>query len=398
MMKSLACTMALAALSLIMASGALAQNSNFGTINLRPGFSPDPWGARGTSGGASNASHIDARCSGWISGAPDHVLKVQSHFGFLRIFAESSDDTTLVIQTPRGQVLCNDDAYGLNPSVEGRFPAGTYRVWVGSYTQGESSSYRLGVTELRSVEPGSGHTASGSRGLDHRLVLDARRGNFDPVRLRSGFTPDPLHATGVSGGQFDGSRLGSECRGWIAGQPDHIMTLRGDLEFFRVFASSREDTTLIIRAPNGRFFCNDDTDGVDPAIERNHWRRGTYRIWVGSYREGESARYELGFSELPAEGDVGRVRIDPAPVVRVRGRGHRRGRRRAPDCREAVLAAGHPSSSLIHCEDVDPYCAVAVINAGHSPASLIHCDGVDRRCAVSMMENGRNPSEMVHCE
>ena len=299
--KLLVSATALVAVSLMTASGVSAQNSNFGTITLRPGFTPDPHVANGTSGGASNANSINSSCTGWISGTPDHILRTRGNFNFLRIFAESSDDTTIVVQTPQGRVLCDDDTYGLNPSVEGNFPAGTYRIWIGSYTQGENSAYRLKLTELRSVQPGSGGGASGNSGggdADRGLQLEANRGNFDAVRLRTGFTPDPHRTTGTSGGQLHANRLGGDCRGWIAGQPDHIMTLQNNFSFFRVFVRSQEDTTLVIRAPNGQFYCDDDTNGLNPAIERNRWRRGTYRVWVGSYSEGENARYNIGFTEL----------------------------------------------------------------------------------------------------
>ena len=116
-----------------------AQPSNFGTVALRPGFTPDPHAASGTSGGQANANNVNSSCRGWIASNPDHVFQAQGNFNFLRIFAVSNGDTTLLIQTPNGQVRCNDDTFGTNPSVEGNFGPGTYRVWVGSYQQGQNS-------------------------------------------------------------------------------------------------------------------------------------------------------------------------------------------------------------------------------------------------------------------
>jgi hypothetical protein len=287
----------------VAAGAAKAQQSNFGTIDLTPGFVPDPHVARGTSGGAQNASTMSNRCRGWISRTPDHILVTRRDFDFLRIFAEAAGDTTLVIQNARGHVLCDDDTYGRNPSIEGDFPAGAYRVWIGSYSQGENVRYELKLTELQSVTPGSNSGASGNTnaspgGADRGLQIDATRGNFDPVTLRSGFTPDPVRKSGVSGGELNSERLGNGCRGWIAGRPDHVLRLQGNFNFFRIFVNSDSDTTLVVRMPNGRFVCNDDTNGLNPAISRNRWRRGLYRVWVGSYQEGDNSRYNIGFTEL----------------------------------------------------------------------------------------------------
>ncbi len=249
------------------------------------------------------ASRMDSSCRGWISRTPDHILVTRRAFSFLRIFAEASGDTTLVVQNARGRVLCNDDTYGRNPSLEGDFPAGAYRVWVGSYSQGENIAYQLKLTELQNVTPGSGGNdgagnANRPGDADRGLQIDATQGNFDAVTLRSGFTPDPVRKSGVSGGQLNSERLGGDCRGWIAGRPDHILRLRGNFNFFRIFVNSDSDTTLVVRQPNGRFICNDDSNGLNPAISRGRWRRGLYRVWVGSYQEGDNSRYSIGFTEL----------------------------------------------------------------------------------------------------
>ena len=119
-----------------------------------------PWNVSGSEV-LLRASTVSSSCTGWIASNPDHILILDSPFQFLRIFAESEADTTLLIQTPQGQVLCNDDTYGLNPSIQGPFSAGTYRFWVGSYRQGEMSAYQLKLTELQSVTPGGSGGAGG---------------------------------------------------------------------------------------------------------------------------------------------------------------------------------------------------------------------------------------------
>ena len=65
-----------------------------------------------------------------------------------------------------------------------------------------------------------------------------------------------------------------------------------------MYVSSDADTTLVIRTPDGRFLCNDDTYGLNPSVEQPSWPLGRYMVWVGSYREGDHASYQLHVSEL----------------------------------------------------------------------------------------------------
>ncbi len=131
-------------------------DSNYGTITLAPGFMPDPSTATGTSGGSTAAGTLDPSCAGNVSTTPDHLFVASGAFANLRIMAKSAADTTLVVQRPDGTYLCNDDGdTDFNPIVAGAFPAGTYKIWVGSYDAEANGSYTLGITELDSVTPAS---------------------------------------------------------------------------------------------------------------------------------------------------------------------------------------------------------------------------------------------------
>lgn len=133
-----------------------AGDSNFGTVSLNSGFMPDPHTASGTSGGATDATTLGtAGCVGWIAGTPDHLFNATTAFANLRVMAHSTADITLVIQKPDGTYICNDDSEGTNPMVEANFPAGVYKVWIGSYEQGTNSPYTLGFTEINSNTPSS---------------------------------------------------------------------------------------------------------------------------------------------------------------------------------------------------------------------------------------------------
>ncbi len=65
----------------------------------------------------------------------------------------------------------------------------------------------------------------------------------------------------------------------------------------RVFVESAGDTTIMIQTPQNTVLCNDDTYGLNPAVEQA-WQPGTYRIWVGAYQQSSAAPYTLRFTEI----------------------------------------------------------------------------------------------------
>ncbi len=131
----------------------LSGSSNFEGAQLASGFYPDPHQISGYSGGAVSAGVLGARCRGWIAQQPDHVVDLHSNFAFLRAFVQSHRDTTLVIRTPNGGYLCNDDTFGHNPSLNIPAMPGRYLVWVGSYQQGDGAAYTLSMTEIPHMRP-----------------------------------------------------------------------------------------------------------------------------------------------------------------------------------------------------------------------------------------------------
>lgn len=126
---------------------------SYQSFSLRPGFSPDPTVGTGTAGGSRDASTLGGSptgpCAGNIDTSPDHRVTLQSSFSYLKFSASSPIDTSLVILGPAGSRYCNDDSDGLDPVVEGAFPAGEYEVYIGKVGTSDSASYRLEITELR---------------------------------------------------------------------------------------------------------------------------------------------------------------------------------------------------------------------------------------------------------
>ena len=303
---------------MVVCAGRAEAQSNFGTLQLATGFQPDPSVAAGTSGGARQASTLMQGCQGWIANTPDHILNLTTPFRFLRIFAESASDTTLVIQGPDGRVQCDDDTFDRNPAVQGSFTPGQYRVWVGSYRQGENSAYQLKATELQNVRPGAqaavpagqngastqvcGRTVSGAAVC---VDANAARSNFGcrggrvPCDVRTGFTPDPMKFRLSAGGgrdPIDVSTLGlhdaqdnSACgRSFITPKPDFRFVFAAGDRFpllrFYVITRNGADATLLVNTPDARWRCNDDSyGGRMPTIDFHNPQPGRYDVWVGTY-------------------------------------------------------------------------------------------------------------------
>jgi hypothetical protein len=133
---------------------------NFGERSAASGFTPDPIRVAVTSGGNIDASTSNAgsSCQGWVTSQPDFNFRLTSASRFLRFYVDNvrgNGDTTLVINTPDGRWICNDDSFGgMNPTVDlENTQPGLINVWIGSYRSGTQVQGRLNVTELRDKHP-----------------------------------------------------------------------------------------------------------------------------------------------------------------------------------------------------------------------------------------------------
>jgi len=124
--------------------------------------------------------------------------------------------------------------------------------------------------------------------------------------LSPGFKPAPFTHDALSGGDINVKSLGlgDNCLGFAAGDPDFVIELTGNFSRITFLIASAEDTTLIINLPNGSWSCDDDTNGLNPALVYYNAQAGAYRVWIGSFTEDsfdESVLYvsEAGPEALP---------------------------------------------------------------------------------------------------
>lgn len=109
------------------------------------------------------------------------------------------------------------------------------------------------------------------------------------TRVRAGFTPDPIRVSIYSGGSIDASRLGGACVGMIASAPDYEFTYTAGSFPLSFGVVSNGDTSLVINGPDGRWYCNDDAQGLNPILTWGRPQSGSYDVWVGAVGEASSS-------------------------------------------------------------------------------------------------------------
>mgnify|MGYP002620068981 FL=1 len=114
---------------------AAVRGPNTQVHDLASATGPQTWDVR--AGGATDAGTMHSACFGFVDpAAPAAVItNQQDHvYRMLTVRAEATVDTTLVVRTPSGEYLCDDDTTGLNPAVmTGMWGQGEYLIWVGTF-------------------------------------------------------------------------------------------------------------------------------------------------------------------------------------------------------------------------------------------------------------------------
>lgn len=131
--------------------------------------------------------------------------------------------------------------------------------------------------------------------------------NADPISgtltLSGNFSPDPRTVDVRAGGTNDASDIGGACRGFISDAPDVRLSFSaGNLPLILSVASGA-DTTLVVNAPDGRWYCDDDggENGSNPMVRFNNPGSGRYEIWVGTYSSGSTQSARLHVSEVSSQ-------------------------------------------------------------------------------------------------
>jgi len=273
----------------------------FGHIDLAAGFLPDPATVTISAGGVVPVIGLGPDCVGHVAQKPDYSINWSGNTENLHIMFKPDspeNDATLIIYDPNGNWICNDDRNysSIDPEVILMSPAeGTYFIWVGSYYEDIFIPGTLSISEM-------GFT-------DSDFTLDwLQDPNFGSVDLSAGFLPDPFEVNITSGGAVDvySDLVVDACIGWASEAPDLRLNWTGEASELFIYFLAEDldaDTTLIINAPDGMWYCNDDAhpDTFNPLIQFFNPEQGQYDIWVGSYQEDSFHFGTLKISEIEPE-------------------------------------------------------------------------------------------------
>lgn len=278
------------------------QTPAYGTIDVYRGFGNQSFNLQ--AGGQYRASSLGYGCEGYIANAPDYTINFQGRGRVpLELSAHSHADTTLVVSAPNGQVYCDDDTNGLNPAVSIHGPqAGQYAVWVGTYSQGGNYP-----DATLNVSAGRG----GHQPAPHYPVSFNAHANpaFGTISVTRGFGTQSFDLQ--AGGTVNAYSVNSSCNGYVADVPDYTINYQGrGRRPLELAAHSSADTTMVVVGPDGQTYCNDDSNGLNPALSIHNPTAGNYAVWVGTFSE------HAGYPDASLTVSAGRAQQDPRPGPR----------------------------------------------------------------------------------
>lgn len=292
---------------LALASSAAAQDGltpqaapAFASLYLNADFTLDPYLVRVESSGALDAAAMGEDCVGVVSAAPDVVVNWTGETEHLTFFVYSDTDPVLLIVTPSGEVLCNDDwdEPSLSPVISVPNPAeGAYAVYVGAYSPDHPAYGWLGVTQLPAealnlpavdLSPMLRLRAPGTAApLEIRPASDLLSEEipiFGSAALDAGFGVLEASVSGAGVVPAQSFALGEiACAGYINLAPSFVFNLEEASATLSVLFNGDADAALIVRLPDESFVCNADAaaDNLNPQVRLEGAPAGDYAVWVG---------------------------------------------------------------------------------------------------------------------
>jgi hypothetical protein len=289
----------------------------FIAINPQAGFPLDPFLVSLQGGGPLDASTVSDQCRGFVAEAPAVTVDYQGEADLLRAFFLSNGDTTLVVQTPDGDFLCNDDTHRLllDPSIVITAPVqGVYSVWVGSVaaqdlipgflvftTRGSVTAGNLALTDLVRRQPLPPTQPLRQRQIDAgQRLAEALATVEDAEALEAG--GDDVTVEVTADGDLPVPELLTNdalCSGLVSLAPSYALDWSGETETLSLLVEADGDATLLVRTPDGSLLCSDDAsaDTLNPLVVISEPAEGRYLVWVGRINPGEPVSGVLTVTE-----------------------------------------------------------------------------------------------------
>lgn len=282
-------------------------------LSLRAGFRNDPASIEVSQGGDVRLTPLGSSCYGFSAEAPSARVNYRAGRFALYISTESDFDGTIAVRAPDGSWHCDDDGAGdLNPGVTFTDPeSGDYLVWAGTFSEIGEQTAILHVSEI------------GYAGRDNSVDVSARP-LYGQARLANGFSPNPYRADVQAGGPVDATLALSGhtvvegfCYGQVTREPSFRLTWNGSGEPLYISTGSEDtDTLLLVNAPDGGWWCDDDSAGdLNAGLAIENAPSGVYDIYVASF-DAEPSPSALFISQTGFGPDALSMRADPSAEPR----------------------------------------------------------------------------------
>ena len=121
--------------------------------------------------------------------------------------------------------------------------------------------------------------------------------HFGQINLDAGFQPDPYVRNVTAGGTIALQNCGTNWAGYVTMRPDFDLYWNGTSSQLTIAVQAGADAILLVNAPDGTWYYNDDYRGTNPAIVFRNPQPGLYDIWIGSYDGSRRNPGQLIFTE-----------------------------------------------------------------------------------------------------
>jgi hypothetical protein len=283
------------------------------TLDLQAGFPLDPTFVSVNGGGEVDASVLGQGCKGFINRNPVVTVHWDGTADLVRTFFYSDGDSTLVVLTPKGELMCSDNANEelLDPVVEIKNPTpGTYRIWVGSTAQKQLIPGILALTSKSGVNLDTFDLTK----LVKRPVIPVVLPKPTPQVESSALQKEiealvktapvlkpgvPLTAQVTAEGdiplfQFPVTKT---CAGLVSAKPSFVFKVAGQPKQVSVFFEGDADATLLVLGNGGKVVeCNDDAQAAantNPLVTLSNPADGAYAVFVGRLNPAQPVKGQL---------------------------------------------------------------------------------------------------------